>query len=264
MGKCSGSCPERKLLRFLCAELKSNCHCESTLFKTQVAAAIQLKPVGQVLIEWRASIIKINTLFFTLSKMSTSEKSARKRGRVGLVVRVLAVHQCGWISTLGIICALRLLVLFSVLKGFSPGTLVFRSHQKLTFDLIWFDLMLFSGRIVKRIWSYIHANLRYRKFYINIFVSYSIIFVFCFCRRYLKTACCFNLLTCCFKHLCTGHMTCFKRRSPLLCITWRQWISSHFIRYSYLSFWVAARVSQTHRRVNWARISLQTRWVYSA
>ena len=44
MGKCP--CPERKLLRFLCTELKSNFHCNSTLFKTQVAAAIQLKPVG--------------------------------------------------------------------------------------------------------------------------------------------------------------------------------------------------------------------------
>ena len=125
---------------------------------------------------------------------------------------------------------------------------------------IWLELisMLFSCRIAKRIWSYIHANLRYRN--INTFISYSIFF---FCRRYLKTACCFNLSTCCFKHLCTGHMTCFKRRSLLLCTTWRQWISSHFIRCSYLSFWVAARVSQTHRRVNWARIFLQTRWVYS-
>ena len=93
------------------------------------------------------------------------------------MVRALAVHQCGSISALGIICALRLLVLFSVLKGFSPGTLVFRSHQK-PFDLILFDLMLFSCKIGKRICSYIHANLRYRKFYINIFISYFIYFFF--------------------------------------------------------------------------------------
>ena len=34
------------------------------------------------------------------------------------------------------ICGLSLLVLYSALRGFSPGTLVFPSPQKPTFDLI--------------------------------------------------------------------------------------------------------------------------------
>ena len=61
-------------------------------------------------------------------------------GRVGLVVRALAFHQCGpgSISALGVICGLSLLVLYSVMRGFSPGTPVFPSHQKPTFDLISF------------------------------------------------------------------------------------------------------------------------------
>ena len=62
------------------------------------------------------------------------------RGRVGLVLRALAFHQCGprSISALGVICGLSLLVLYSVMRGFSPGSPVFPSHQKPTFDLIWF------------------------------------------------------------------------------------------------------------------------------
>ena len=59
-------------------------------------------------------------------------------GRVGLVVRALAFHQCGpgSISALGVKCGLSLLVLYSAMRGFSPGTPVFPSHQKPTFDLI--------------------------------------------------------------------------------------------------------------------------------
>ena len=54
-----------------------------------------------------------------------------------------------------VICWLNLLVLFSALTGFSPGTLVFPSPQKLTYNLIrfiwftylidlliWFDLLI--------------------------------------------------------------------------------------------------------------------------
>ena len=58
-------------------------------------------------------------------------------GRVGLVVRALAFHQCsqGSIFTLGVICGLSLLV---AMRGFSPGTpfspLI--KYQHLTFDLI--------------------------------------------------------------------------------------------------------------------------------
>ena len=57
----------------------------------------------------------------------------------------------------------------SALRGFSPGTPVFSCHQKPTFDSIWLVnndcerviwTMLIYCRIVKRISSYIHANLR--------------------------------------------------------------------------------------------------------
>ena len=59
-------------------------------------------------------------------------------GRVGVVVRALAFHQCGpcSISALGVKCGLSLLVLYSAMRGFSPGSRVFPSHQKPTFDLI--------------------------------------------------------------------------------------------------------------------------------
>ena len=42
-----------------------------------------------------------------------------------------------------IICGLSLLVLYSALKGFSPGTQVFSSHQKPTFDFICCDSLWF-------------------------------------------------------------------------------------------------------------------------
>ena len=59
-------------------------------------------------------------------------------GRVGLVVRALAFHQCGpgSISAPGVIRGLSLLVLYSAMRGFPPGTPVFPSRQKPTFDLI--------------------------------------------------------------------------------------------------------------------------------
>ena len=63
--------------------------------------------------------------------------------RDGAVVRALASHQCGAgsIPRLGVICGLSLLVLFSAPRGFSPGTPVFPSPQKPTFDLICIDLI---------------------------------------------------------------------------------------------------------------------------
>ena len=65
-------------------------------------------------------------------------KNYQCRCRVGLVVRAIAFHQCGpgSISALGVKCGLSLLVLYSAMRGFSPGTPVFPSHQKPTFDLI--------------------------------------------------------------------------------------------------------------------------------
>ena len=60
----------------------------------------------------------------------------------GVVVRALASHQCGpgSIPRLGVISGLSLLVLYSAQRVFSPGTPVFPSPQKHTFDLIWFQI----------------------------------------------------------------------------------------------------------------------------
>ena len=54
------------------------------------------------------------------------------KGRVGLVMRALAFHQYGpgSISALGVKCGLSLLVLYSAMRSFSPGTPVFPSHQR--------------------------------------------------------------------------------------------------------------------------------------
>ena len=54
-------------------------------------------------------------------------------------MRAVAFNQggLGSISAFGATCeGVRLLVLYSALRGFSPGTPVFPSHQKPTFDLI--------------------------------------------------------------------------------------------------------------------------------
>ena len=55
--------------------------------------------------------------------------------------RALASHQCGpgLIPGLSVMCGLSLLVLYSAQRSFSPGTPVFPSPQKPTFDL--FDLI---------------------------------------------------------------------------------------------------------------------------
>ena len=72
------------------------------------------------------------------SKHTTRWQAPYFGGRVGVVVRALAFHQCGpgSISALGVKCGLSLLVLYSAMRGFSPVTPVFPSHQKPTFDLI--------------------------------------------------------------------------------------------------------------------------------
>ena len=68
----------------------------------------------------------------------TNKTVAGYGGGVGIVVRALAFHQCspGSISALGVIRGLSLLVLYSAMTGFPPGTLVFLSYQKPTFHLI--------------------------------------------------------------------------------------------------------------------------------
>ena len=55
--------------------------------------------------------------------------------RAGAVVRALAFHQCdlGLIPGFYTICGLSLLVLYSAPRGFTPGTLVFPSPQKLRY-----------------------------------------------------------------------------------------------------------------------------------
>ena len=65
-------------------------------------------------------------------------QNSKLGGRVGLVLKALAFHQRGpgLTSTLAIICGSSVLVLYSAMRGFSPGTPDFPSHQKPTFDLI--------------------------------------------------------------------------------------------------------------------------------
>ena len=62
-----------------------------------------------------------------------------QESRVGSVVRVLAFHQCvpGSIPGRSVICGLSLLVPYFAPRAFSPGTPVFPSPQKPTFDLIY-------------------------------------------------------------------------------------------------------------------------------
>ena len=76
--------------------------------------------------------------FISVPQVWVPSVSSCDIGRVGLVVRALAFHQCGpgSASALGVKCGLSLLVLYSAIRGFSPGTPVFPSHQKPTFDLI--------------------------------------------------------------------------------------------------------------------------------
>ena len=71
---------------------------------------------------------------------------------IGAVVRALAFHQCGPGSTPGpdVICGLSLLILYSAPSGFSPGTPVFPSHQKPTFDLISVNFIWFSVSPISR------------------------------------------------------------------------------------------------------------------
>ena len=87
--------------------------------------------------EDRKRIFSYHT-YLCLFEDKKSQLTEDNDGRVGLVVRALAFHQCGpgSISALGVKCGLSLLVLYSAMRGFSPGTPVFPSHQKPTFYLI--------------------------------------------------------------------------------------------------------------------------------
>ena len=61
-----------------------------------------------------------------------------KGSRVGEVVRAHAFRQCvpGSIPGPSVTCELSLLVIYSVPRGFSPGSPVFPSHQKPTFEFV--------------------------------------------------------------------------------------------------------------------------------
>ena len=74
--------------------------------------------------------------------MTINIKESYLESSGGVVVRALTSHQCGpgSIPRLGVISGLSLLVLYSAQRVFSPGTPVFPSPQKPTFDLIWFQI----------------------------------------------------------------------------------------------------------------------------
>ena len=81
------------------------------------------------------------------------------------MVRALAFDQCclGSISWPAVICGrgLSLLVLYSFLRGFTPGTPVFPSQQKPTFDLIWRDSVWFVVSSISKatVLGWIHWDL---------------------------------------------------------------------------------------------------------
>ena len=78
---------------------------------------------------------QLSILYRKLHEVFFAKKIGEQGWRSG---RALAFHQCGpgSIPGLGVLSGLSLLVLYSAPRGFSPGTPVFPSPQKLTFDLI--------------------------------------------------------------------------------------------------------------------------------
>ena len=68
----------------------------------------------------------------------------------GVVVRAFASHQygSGSISRFGVICGLSLLVLFSALRGFPPGTPVFPFPQESALNLNCINFNLQCSQIV--------------------------------------------------------------------------------------------------------------------
>ena len=85
---------------------------------------------------WVTGISDLLASMSNLSKDPLNHIFPTRGSRDDAVVRALAFHQCGpgSIPGLDVICGLSLLlVLFSALRGFSPGTPVFPSPQKPTF-----------------------------------------------------------------------------------------------------------------------------------
>ena len=95
--------------------------------------------MSQLMDEEHYNTLSLRQLYFLKNMMGKKPVPLYSKGsRVGAVVRALAFHQCvpGSIPGLGVISGLSLLVLYSAPRGFSPGTPVFPSLQKPTFDLI--------------------------------------------------------------------------------------------------------------------------------
>ena len=74
-------------------------------------------------------VVLLNAIFHEKEKVNKNVQLSAGRN---------SPHQCvpGSIPGPGVICGLSLLVLYSAPRGFSPGTPVFPSPQKPTFDLI--------------------------------------------------------------------------------------------------------------------------------
>lgn len=60
----------------------------------------------------------------------------------------------GAITRRGVICGFSLLVLYSTPRGFSSGTQVFPSPQKLTFELNWFAVIINFIPVIKSVETY--------------------------------------------------------------------------------------------------------------
>ena len=84
------------------------------------------------------SLVQMISLKISERPLSWHEKCSLLGSSGGVVVRELASHLCGPGSIPGVdvIRGLSSLVLYSALRGLSPGTPVFPSPQKPTFDEI--------------------------------------------------------------------------------------------------------------------------------
>ena len=115
--------------------------------------------------------------------------------RIGAVVRALASHQCGpsSIPGPGVICGLSLLfVLYSALRGFSPGTPVLLSPQKPTFpnsNSIW-DARTFLNEFLWTPCCSMGKQITFTFFYVLMLVSCRFWCCCCNCLTYLSTSVC--------------------------------------------------------------------------
>ena len=138
---------------FFCFCLKGNCRhkCQKRKRKEEITSAWAGETSftdSEFMLEG-LSVFAYSVWIYCEKMQNNSEVRWQKihaESRVGTVVRALASHQRGpgsvpWPT---IIHRLGLLVLYSALRGFSPGTPVFSSTKKTTFDLIWFVVNQFD------------------------------------------------------------------------------------------------------------------------